>query len=204
MNPNIFQPLPVLGNDEIRDPAQRPWAAIIQPPNRTAPIGVVHTATGADTPIGRQATSMEAVLGRKATKASGLPLRKATQGVINRTPVDTRALRAPTRRNRAVTLAVTAAGRAASVAAEATASVAVVAIAPAADTEALLDIGGGRARISTSLTQTRNVLEFKCTKTDELQKSKIPDETLPKLERIASGRMSSASSSARTTEPIWT
>ena len=148
---------------------------------------------------------MEAALGRKATKASGIPLRKAIQGVTNRTLVDIRARRVLMRRNRAVTLAVTAAaGRAASVAAEATASVAVVAIAPAADTEALLDIGGGRARISTSLTQTRNVLEFKCTKTDELQKSKIPDETLPKLERIASGRMSSASSSARTTEPIWT
>src|ERR1700683_889454 len=124
----------VLGR--LREPAQRAWVAIIQPPNRTAPIGAAHTATGVDTPIGRPATSMEAALGRKATKASGIPLRKAIQGVTNRTLVDIRARRVLMRRNRAVTLAlaVTAVGRAAPVAAEATAS-AVVAIAPAADTE---------------------------------------------------------------------
>src|ERR1700722_16122278 len=127
----------------LREPAQRGWVAIIQPPNRTAPIGAAHTGAGVDTLIGRQATSMEAALGRKATKASGIPLRKAIQGV-NRTLVEIRARRVLTRRHRAVALAVTGAGGAASVvAAEATASVAVAAtasvvvaaIAPAADTE---------------------------------------------------------------------
>jgi hypothetical protein len=87
---------------------------------------------------------MEAALGRKATKASGIPLRKAIQGVTNRTLVDIRARRVLTRRNRAVTLAVTAAGRAASVAAEATASVAVAATASAvvAATAPAADTGG--------------------------------------------------------------
>jgi hypothetical protein len=135
----------VLGR--LREPAQRAWVAIIQALNRTAPIGAAHTAAGVDTPIGRQAISMEAALGRKATKASGIPLRKAIHGVTNRTLVDIRARRVLPRRNRAVTLAVTGVGRAASVAAEAKASVAVAvavaatalavvaAIAPAADTE---------------------------------------------------------------------
>src|SRR5580693_1254924 len=103
----------VLG--QLREPAQRAWVAIIQPANRTAPIGQAHTAAGVDTPIGRPATSMEAALGRKATKASGIPLRKAIQGVTNRALVDFRAaLRVLSRRNRAVTAA---AGRVASVAA---------------------------------------------------------------------------------------
>src|SRR5580693_7511806 len=90
----------VLG--QLREPAQRAWVAIIQPANRTAPIGQAHTAAGVDTPIGRPATSMEAALGRKATKAPGIPLRKAIQGVTSRTLVDTRARRVLTRRNRAV------------------------------------------------------------------------------------------------------
>jgi hypothetical protein len=111
----------VLGR--LREPAQRAWVAIIQPANRTAPIGAAHTAAGVDTPIGRQATSLEAALGRKGTRASGIPLRKAIQGVTNRALVDLRAARVPTRRNRTVT----AAGRAASVAAEATVSAAVAA-----------------------------------------------------------------------------
>jgi integrase len=45
-----------------------------------------------------------------------------------------------------------------------------------------LDIVDGRALIARSLTQTKDVLEFKCTKTDEVLVSKIPEETLPKLE----------------------
>lgn len=44
------------------------------------------------------------------------------------------------------------------------------------------DIVDGRASIARSLTQTKNVLEFKGTKTDELLVAKIPGETLPKLE----------------------
>lgn len=44
------------------------------------------------------------------------------------------------------------------------------------------DIVDGRAFIARSLTQTKNVLEFKNTKTDEPRMLKIPDETLPKLE----------------------
>jgi integrase len=43
------------------------------------------------------------------------------------------------------------------------------------------DIVEGRAFIARSLTQTRDILEFKCTKTDEPHVSKIPEETLPKL-----------------------
>src|ERR1700689_4994147 len=106
----------VLGR--LREPAQQAWVAIIQPPNRTAPIGAAHTAEGVvDTPVGRQATSLEAALGRKATKALGIPLRKAIRGVTNRTLVGLRARRVLTRRNRAVTLAITAAGGAALVAA---------------------------------------------------------------------------------------
>src|SRR5580704_17976624 len=88
-----------------REPAQPAWAAIIQPPNRTAPIGAAHTAAGVDMPSGRQATSMEAALGGKATKVSVIPLRQAIQGVTNRALLDTRARRVLTRRNRAVTLA---------------------------------------------------------------------------------------------------
>ena len=44
------------------------------------------------------------------------------------------------------------------------------------------DLVDGRARIARSLTQTKHVLDFKGTKTDELLVSKIPEETLPKLE----------------------
>lgn len=44
------------------------------------------------------------------------------------------------------------------------------------------DIVDGRAMIARSLTQTRDVLEFKVTKTDEPRVAKIPAETLPKLE----------------------
>jgi len=43
------------------------------------------------------------------------------------------------------------------------------------------DIGDGRALISRSLTQTRDVLEFKGTKTGEPRVVKIPEETLLKL-----------------------
>jgi hypothetical protein len=121
--------------ERLREPAQRAWAAVIQAPDRMAPIGAAHTAPGAHTPTGRKATSMEAVLERKATKASGIPLRKALPGVTNRTPVDIRVRRVLTRHNRAVAPAVTAAGRAASVAAEEATASAAVAIAPAADTE---------------------------------------------------------------------
>jgi hypothetical protein len=39
-----------------------------------------------------------------------------------------------------------------------------------------------RAMIARSLTQTKTVLEFKGTKTDEPRVDKIPEETLPKLE----------------------
>jgi integrase len=44
------------------------------------------------------------------------------------------------------------------------------------------DLVDGRALITRSLTQTRDVLEFKGTKTDEPRVAKIPEETLPKLE----------------------
>lgn len=44
------------------------------------------------------------------------------------------------------------------------------------------DIQDGRAMIARSLTQTKALLEFKCTKTDEPRVAKIPEETLPKLE----------------------
>jgi integrase len=44
------------------------------------------------------------------------------------------------------------------------------------------DLVDGRALIARSLTQTKYVLEFKCTKTDEPRVAKIPEETLPKLE----------------------
>ncbi len=44
------------------------------------------------------------------------------------------------------------------------------------------DIQDGRAMIARSLTQTKTVLEFKGTKTDEPRVAKIPEETLPKLE----------------------
>lgn len=44
------------------------------------------------------------------------------------------------------------------------------------------DLLDGRAMIARSLTQTRDVLEFKGTKTDEPRVAKIPEETLPKLE----------------------
>ena len=44
------------------------------------------------------------------------------------------------------------------------------------------DIVDGRAFIARSLTQTKGVLEFKCTKTDEPRMAKIPEETMPKLE----------------------
>jgi integrase len=44
------------------------------------------------------------------------------------------------------------------------------------------DIVDGRVLIARSLTQTKDVLEFKCTKADEPHVSKIPEETLPKLE----------------------
>ncbi|SPE39602.1 putative Integrase family protein [Candidatus Sulfopaludibacter sp. SbA3] len=44
------------------------------------------------------------------------------------------------------------------------------------------DVVDGRATIARSLTQTKNLLEFKGTKTDEMVVSKIPEETLPKLE----------------------
>ncbi len=44
------------------------------------------------------------------------------------------------------------------------------------------DIQDGRAIIARSLTQTKTVLEFKGTKTDEPRVAKIPEETLPKLE----------------------
>jgi integrase len=43
------------------------------------------------------------------------------------------------------------------------------------------DIVDGRASITRSLTQTKAVLEFKCTKTDEPHVAKIPEETLAKL-----------------------
>jgi len=45
-----------------------------------------------------------------------------------------------------------------------------------------LDIVDGRALIARSLSQTKNGLEFKGTKTDEPRVAKIPEETLPKLE----------------------
>jgi integrase len=45
-----------------------------------------------------------------------------------------------------------------------------------------LDIVDGRAFISRSLTQTKGLLKFKGTKTDEPRVVKIPEETLPKLE----------------------
>ena len=44
------------------------------------------------------------------------------------------------------------------------------------------DVVDGRALIARSLTQTKDVLEFKGTKTDEPRVAKIPEETLPKLE----------------------
>jgi integrase len=44
------------------------------------------------------------------------------------------------------------------------------------------DVVDGRATIARSLTQTKNVLEFKGTKTDELHVAKIPEEVLGKLE----------------------
>jgi integrase len=44
------------------------------------------------------------------------------------------------------------------------------------------DLVDGRALIARSLTQTKDVLEFKGTKTDEPRVAKIPEETLPKLE----------------------
>src|SRR5262249_31002112 len=44
------------------------------------------------------------------------------------------------------------------------------------------DIVNGRALIARSLTQTKGVLEFKGTKTDEPRVVKVPEETLPKLE----------------------
>jgi integrase len=44
------------------------------------------------------------------------------------------------------------------------------------------DLVDGRALIDRSLTQTKDVLEFKGTKTDEPRVAKIPEETLPKLE----------------------
>jgi integrase len=50
------------------------------------------------------------------------------------------------------------------------------------------DIIDGRATIARSLTQTKNVLEFKGTKTDEFLVSKIPEETLPKLEAHRKGQ----------------
>jgi integrase len=44
------------------------------------------------------------------------------------------------------------------------------------------DVVDGRALIARSLTQTKDILEFKGTKTDEPRVAKIPEETLPKLE----------------------
>jgi integrase len=44
------------------------------------------------------------------------------------------------------------------------------------------DIVDGRASITRSLTQTKDVLEFKGTKTDNPHVAKIPEKTLPKLE----------------------
>jgi len=44
------------------------------------------------------------------------------------------------------------------------------------------DVVDGRALIARSLTQTKDVLDFKGTKTDEPRVAKIPEETLPKLE----------------------
>ena len=66
------------------------------------------------------------------------------------------------------------------------------------------DIQEGRAIITRSLTQTRQVLEFKGTKTETPRDVKVPRPRLPLWMRIVSGRRNSAGSSGLITVRTWT
>ena len=65
------------------------------------------------------------------------------------------------------------------------------------------DIQDGRAVITRSLTQTKQVLEFKGTKTDKPRDVKVPDSALAAWKPIESARMNFVTSSGRTTVPTW-
>ena len=62
------------------------------------------------------------------------------------------------------------------------------------------DTQNGRVTIARSLTQTKQVLKFKGTKTERPRVVKVPESTLVTIEAHASTRMNSVASSGQTIE----